>query len=323
MQRKHGYSTSIMLVIGMTTTIFATGCEDDFTAEEVHDVTDEEERDTEGGNAEGEHPHGDHEHDSPVPYDASAPRMFSSPPCGDRLVASLPTQVGTVVDICLGSDGRFGYAEYGPLDTLSGVSDQMYECAVDLFLEIAPAGTPVPERLIEHCTRPMSSSEYETTREPRVVLAQRPWEVEESQDDIAFRSHYCDSQSGAVSFQNERCSAVQAAVSSCGFDCFSSCTTSLWTSAQRTCSEQMGTRGNIAYQQLASCSGATRFRAWRQNAGVGGFDGEADFDVNANFWGEFRMSNTAASDDDFRFRGDAYPGASFRHATAFEDFQWP
>ena len=265
--------------------------------------------------------------DEPGPV--NEPRLLE-PPCGDKLVAVLPTDAGTVVDICIGEDGDYGVAEHGPLDTVSGIPDATYECALDLYLALAPVGE-VPQRLVDACPRPRSHS-LRTVPERRIVLAKHPWELEG-----AFRNHFCINSSGdpSVTAQQEfvdlRCGQVEFRsdctvtnwlCSGC-YDNFHSCTSSLWNSMQRTASSQMGHNADGAINQLASCGGSTRFRAWRQNAGTGSFDGEADFDVGNGYWGNFEMTNGGTFDDDFRYRGDRYGSAGFRHSTGFCDEESP
>lgn len=241
--------------------------------------------------------------------------------CAGKQLAEIETETGTVVDFCALDDGALSIGETGPLGTHSAIAGRRFNCALDLFIALAPT-LEIPLELVEACADRQALGDGPFHAADDELPASITGAADGEDDAQVSASHYC-SGGGPVEFEDERCSqAWDVATSGNFYDWRYWCNTGAYSWAQRTMSSQMGHKGNTVYAAVGSCNGTTRLRLSHDTGG--GFSTVIDEDVNSGYWKARSLVHTSSAiDRDYRFRGDAYGSAWFRNTGFFGDFQWP
>jgi hypothetical protein len=191
-------------------------------------------------------------------------------------------------------------------------------CAVETFLELTDATTPVPAALVASCA--LRGHAVAIGRE----FAAGPVFAAAPEQDFAYYGAtqldgtYCGTV-GADAFADQRCTY---ACPSSGPDlCGTWCKPAGVATHTSDIIAVLGEQGNDAYETLASCNGTTTFRGLRDRGAIDpGFTRLYEIDVLAGQTWSVSMTYATGGDDAFfRFEGQAVGSAIHRYAGKFFD----
>lgn len=245
---------------------------------------------------------------------ALVPPAIDDAPCGAATVTRFETAAGTQITLCVFDDGIEAVLEAGAMGQQPVARGGELECALDVFLALAPPGLPVPPAL-----RGGACAESAASRpiEPGAHDVATSFVGQPVDDAFMIDQSYCGP-GGAASFESGRCGEVTSSCAAVGGCDLYRCIATLVGWHQLTCSVSVpGARCVYGEDVIAACGGTVRHRSWRD----GNFSGPASIthDVVANTWHTIRYPY-AGMELNMRFRGDRHgANASHRYCTAFRD----
>ena len=237
-----------------------------------------------------------------------APESSAQAICGDNTVASARAVSGNRVVFCVEDDLEL-IAEGGSAEHMPAELDA---CALDLFLALTDAATPVPARLVDSCARRTGSWPLVArTIVDAPVFAASPLDDATWFSSGSVSGNYCDS-TGTSRFVGDRCLDFCGSNQYCASWCLDlnyPTTIDSW--------DMLGEQVNHAVSYLASCDGTTTFSGWRDRGAVDdGYQRLYAVSVFAGTTWQISMSYTPSNGQDAHFRYWPYPKTGARYLTS-------
>jgi hypothetical protein len=249
-----------------------------------------------------------------LPDTDNKPNVAANSICGEKTVASARASSGNLVMFCV-DDGVEIVAEGGYAKSMS---IDVSRCAVETFLDLTDATTPVPAALVESCALRGQAVAIDREFVAGPVFAAAPEQDFTYYGATQLNGAYCGTD-GPNAFEDQQCTYTcpSSGPDLCGTWCKPAGTATHTSSI----STVLGEQGNYAYETLASCNGTTTFRGLRdRGAADDGYVTLYDIDVLAGQTWKVSMSYTTGGEDAwFKFEGQAVGPAIHRYAGKFLD----